>query len=31
VAASLMRQRGFVDVSDIIGGYGALTETVQSG
>jgi glyoxylase-like metal-dependent hydrolase (beta-lactamase superfamily II)/rhodanese-related sulfurtransferase len=30
VAASLLRQRGFVDVSDILGGYGAWTETVQS-
>ncbi len=30
VAASLLRQRGFVDVSDIIGGYGAWSETVQS-
>jgi hydroxyacylglutathione hydrolase len=30
VAASLLRQRGFLDVSDIIGGYGAWTETVQS-
>ena len=30
VAASLLRQRGFVDVSDIIGGYGAWTETVQN-
>ena len=30
VAASLLRQKGFVDVSDIIGGYGAWTETVQS-
>lgn len=30
VAASLLRQKGFVDVSDIIGGYGAWAETVQS-
>jgi rhodanese-related sulfurtransferase len=30
VAASLLRQRGFVDVSDILGGYGAWIETVQS-
>ena len=30
VAASLLRQKGFVDVSDIIGGYGAYTETVQN-
>jgi glyoxylase-like metal-dependent hydrolase (beta-lactamase superfamily II)/rhodanese-related sulfurtransferase len=30
VAASVLRQRGFVDVSDIIGGYGAWIETVQS-
>jgi hydroxyacylglutathione hydrolase len=30
VAASLLRQKGFVDVSDILGGYGAWTETVQS-
>ena len=30
VAASLLRQRGFVDVSDVIGGYGAWMETVQS-
>ena len=30
VAASLMRQRGFVDVSDVLGGYGAWTLTVQS-
>ena len=27
VAASLLRQRGFVDVSDILGGYGALDLT----
>ena len=26
VAASLLRQAGFADVSDIIGGYGAWTE-----
>ena len=30
VAASLLRQKGFVDVSDIIGGYGAWAEAVQS-
>jgi hydroxyacylglutathione hydrolase len=30
VAASLLRQQGFVDVSDLIGGYGAWTETVQT-
>ncbi len=30
VAASLLRQKGFADVSDIIGGYGAWAETVQS-
>jgi hydroxyacylglutathione hydrolase len=30
VAASLLRQKGFVDVSDILGGYGAWIETVQS-
>ncbi len=30
VAASLLRHKGFVDVSDIIGGYGAWAETVQS-
>ena len=29
VAASLLRQKGFVDVSDVIGGYGAWVETVQ--
>ena len=29
VAASLLRQKGFVDVSDIVGGYGAYTATVQ--
>jgi rhodanese-related sulfurtransferase len=29
VAASLLRQKGFVDVSDIVGGYGAWIETVQ--
>lgn len=29
VAASLLRQRGFADVSDLIGGYGAWIETVQ--
>ncbi len=30
VAASVLRQRGFVDVSDIVGGYGAWTETTAS-
>ncbi len=30
VAASLLRQRGFADVSDILGGYGAWIVTVQS-
>ena len=30
VAASLLRQRGFADVSDILGGYGAWEEAVQS-
>lgn len=30
VAASLLRQRGFVDVSDVIGGYTAWTDTVQN-
>jgi hydroxyacylglutathione hydrolase len=30
VAASLLRQKGFVDVSDLIGGYGAWTESAQS-
>jgi hydroxyacylglutathione hydrolase len=30
VAASMMRARGFVDVSDILGGYGAWAETAQS-
>jgi rhodanese-related sulfurtransferase len=30
VAASLLRQRGFADVSDLIGGYGAWAETVQT-
>ena len=30
VAASLLRQQGFADVSDILGGYGAWIETVQS-
>jgi hydroxyacylglutathione hydrolase len=32
VAASLLRQRGFADVSDIVGGYGALdvTDSVPS-
>ncbi len=30
VAASLLRHRGFVDVSDVLGGYGAWILTVQS-
>ncbi len=30
VAASLLRQRGFADVSDVLGGYGAWAETVQN-
>jgi len=30
VAASLLRDRGFGDVSDILGGYGAWEETVQN-
>jgi hydroxyacylglutathione hydrolase len=30
VAASLLRQRGFVDVSDILGGYEAWNQTVQN-
>jgi glyoxylase-like metal-dependent hydrolase (beta-lactamase superfamily II)/rhodanese-related sulfurtransferase len=30
VAASLLRQRGFVDVSDILGGYAAWTDAVQN-
>jgi glyoxylase-like metal-dependent hydrolase (beta-lactamase superfamily II)/rhodanese-related sulfurtransferase len=30
VAASLLRQRGFSDVSDVIGGYGAWIVTVQN-
>ena len=30
VAASVLRQRGFADVSDILGGYGAWEEAVQS-
>jgi hydroxyacylglutathione hydrolase len=29
VAASLLRARGFEDVSDIVGGYGAWTDVVQ--
>jgi hydroxyacylglutathione hydrolase len=29
VAASLLRQRGFADVSDILGGYNAWEETIQ--
>ena len=30
VAASVLRERGFVDVSDIIGGYGAYADAVQT-
>jgi hydroxyacylglutathione hydrolase len=30
VAASLLRQKGFVDVSDIVGGYAAWTEATQT-
>ena len=30
VAASVLRQRGFADVSDILGGYGAWITTAQS-
>lgn len=30
VAASLLRQKGFTDVSDILGGYGAWEEAIQS-
>jgi hydroxyacylglutathione hydrolase len=30
VAASLLRQQGFTDVSDILGGYGAWSELVAS-
>ena len=30
VAASLLRQRGFADVSDILGGYHAWAETIQN-
>ncbi len=30
VAASLLRQRGFVDVSDILGGYEAWNQSVQT-
>jgi hydroxyacylglutathione hydrolase len=30
VAASLLRQNGFADVSDILGGYGAWDEAHQS-
>ncbi|GAY17881.1 rhodanese-like domain-containing protein [Mycobacterium sp. shizuoka-1] len=30
VAASLLRGRGFADVSDVLGGYGAWAETVQN-
>ncbi len=29
VAASLLRQRGFVDVSDILGGYEAWNQAIQ--
>lgn len=29
VAASLLREKGFADVSDILGGYGAWAQTVQ--
>ena len=31
VAASVLRQAGFTDVSDILGGYGAWSELVGSG
>ena len=30
VAASLLRQNGFVDVSDILGGFGAWAEARQN-
>jgi hydroxyacylglutathione hydrolase len=30
VAASMLRQRGFLDVSDLIGGYPAWVDTVQN-
>ena len=30
VAASLLRQRGFRDVSDILGGYGAWVDSTQT-
>ena len=30
VAASLLRQRGFADVSDVLGGYGAWAEATQN-
>ena len=30
VAASLLRQNGFADVSDILGGYGAWDEAIQN-
>ncbi len=30
VAASLLRQRGFADVSDLLGGYGAWEDAVQN-
>jgi len=30
VAASVLRERGFVDVSDVLGGYNAWAETTQS-
>ena len=30
VAASLLRQRGFTDVSDILGGYGAWADSTHA-
>ena len=30
VAASLLRQNGFADVSDVLGGYGAWEAAVQN-
>jgi hydroxyacylglutathione hydrolase len=30
VAASMLRQRGFEDVSDLLGGYNAWDEAVQN-
>jgi rhodanese-related sulfurtransferase len=30
VAASLLRQNGFTDVSDILGGFGAWEEAIQN-